>query len=264
MKISGTTIQITSRQLSAYLRALGLIVFVVAGQFTFSRSTANAQTPALKTVPSKDVIAFLNQSIQWYQHTQTERQLVTTPEDIDFLTSDHQAADQIIRLSFDFATADADVRAKQKAPTASPDESALASQTNYQSLLTMASKADQQLKDTQDEMEGLKRKLDTAKGADRAKIQSTISELQSEVDLDATRRDVLRNMVDFVGNLDSSGGVAGGLRSTVEELRRAVPAAAVPPPAQSGAGAQKTQASPQADANALALANLPIRKAEPS
>jgi small-conductance mechanosensitive channel len=264
MKIFGTRVQITSRQLSACFRALLLIAFIIAAQFTSSHSASNAQTPALKTVPAKDVIAFLNQSVQWYQHIQTERQIVTTPDDINFLTSDQQAADQIIRLSFDFAAADATVRAKQKTTTASPDQSAIASESNYQSLLTLASKADQQLKDTQDELEGLKRKLETAGPSDRAKIQSTIAELQSEVDLDATRRDVLRNMVDFVGNLDSSGGAAGGLRSEVEELRRAVPAAAVPPSTQSGAGAQKIQVAPQADANALALANLPVRKAEPS
>src|ERR1700722_7079172 len=117
MKISGTTIQITSRCLSECFRALLLVCFIVAAQLAAGHSTANAQTPALKTVPPKDVIAFLNQSIQWYQHTQTERQLVTTPEDVNFLTSDQQAADQIIRLSFDFATADADVRAKQKTTT---------------------------------------------------------------------------------------------------------------------------------------------------
>jgi small-conductance mechanosensitive channel len=71
-------------------------------------------------------------------------------------------------------------------------------------------------------------------------------------------------MVDFVGNLDASGGAAGSLRSEVEELRRAVPAAAAPSAAQTGTAAQKVQVAPQPDPNAVALANLPVRRAEPS
>ncbi len=257
------------RTLSACSRALVLIVSLTAAPFISIHFAARAQASALNTVPSAQVIAYLNQSIQWYQHLQLERQLVTVPEDVNFLASDQQTADQIIRLSFDFATADADLRVKQKAATANPDQTAIATESNYQSLLTLANKADQQLKDTQEELDGLKRKLLSANSADRGKIQSTISELQSEIDLDATRRDSLRDMVDFVGGLDSSGGGAGTLRSQIEELRRAVPAATLPPArtattAQAATAAQTTQPAAQPDANALFLANLPVRKAEPS
>ena len=253
------------------LRALVIIACFAYGPLVSIHFSASAQVPALKTVPPADVIAFLNQSIQWYQHIQLERQLVTAPEDVNFLTSDQQTADQVIRLSFDFATADADLRAKQKAATASPDQAAIASETNYQSLLTLANKADQQLKDTQDEMDGLKRKVVSASPAERPKIESTIAELQGEIDLDTTRRDALRDMVDFVGGLDASGGGAGSLRSAIEELRRAVPAAAAPASSVSTrtsstaqTAQQAPQQTPQPDANALFLANLPVRHAEPS
>ena len=261
-----TTSSSFPRALCVRLRALVIITFFAAGPLVSIYSSTNAQVPALNTVPPTQVIAFLNQSIQWYQHIQLERQLVTEPEDVNFLTSDQQTADQVIRLSFDFATADADLRAKQKAATASPDQAAIASESNYQSLLTLANKADQQLKDTQDEMDGLKRKLVTASSAERPKMESTIAELQGEIDLDTTRRDALRDMVNFVGGLDSSGAGAGSLRSEIEELRRAVPAAAAPPPSsvQTNTPAQTVQQPPQPDANALFLANLPVRRAEPS
>jgi small-conductance mechanosensitive channel len=275
MKKSSTIAWSLPRTLSVCLRALVIVACFASGPLVSIYFSASAQVPALKTVPPTDVIAFLNQSIQWYQHIQLERQLVTAPEDVNFLTSDQQTADQVIRLSFDFATADADLRAKQKAATASPDQAAIASETNYQSLLTLANKADQQLKDTQDEMDGLKRKVVSASPGERPKIESTIAELQGEIDLDTTRRDALRDMVDFVGGLDSSGGGAGSLRSAIEELRRAVPAAAAPAPSLSTRTSttaqtaqqppqQAPQQAPQPDANALFLANLPVRHAEPS
>jgi small-conductance mechanosensitive channel len=265
MKESKRTVSKFFRVLTACLRAVFFVACVAASPLIGIHPGANAQTLALNTTPSAQVIAYLNQSIQWYQHIQLERQLVTVPEDVNFLASDQQTADQIIRLSFDFATADADLRAKQKAAASNTDQTAIASESNYQSLLALANKADQQLKDTQEELDGLKRKLLSANSADRGKIQSTISELQSEVDLDATRRDALRDMVDFVGGLDASGGGAGSLRSQIEELRRAVPAAALPSArTQTGTTAQTVQPAPQPDTNAIFLANLPVRKAEPS
>ncbi len=265
MKKSPTTNFSFSRTLHACSRALFLIACFAALPLTSIYFTAHAQTPTLNTVPSAQVISYLNQSIQWYQHIQLERQLVTVPEDVNFLASDQQTADQIIRLSFDFATADADLRAKQKVATANPDQAAITDQTNYQSLLTLANKADQQLKQAQDELEALKRKLSSAGAGDRAKIESTISEQQGEIDLATTRRDSLHDMVDFVGSLDSSGGGTGSLRSQIEESRRAVPAAALPPARTlTATTAQSAQQAPQPDANALFLANLPIRKAEPS
>ena len=265
MKNSSTTKFSFAPTLSVCVRALILIVCLAIAPLISIHFTAHAQTPALNTVPSAQVISYLNQSIQWYQHIQLERQLVTVPEDVNFLASDQQTADQIIRLSFDFATADADLRAKQKIATANPDQSAITDQTNYDSLLALANKADQQLKDTQEELDGLKRKLLSANAADRTKLESTISELQGEIDLDTTRRDALHDMTDFVGGLDSSGGGAKTLRSQIEDLRRAVPAAALPPArTATPATTQTAQPAPQPDANALFLANLPVRKAEPS
>jgi len=74
----------------------------------------------------------------------------------------------------------------------------------------------------------------------------------------------MQNMVDFVGNLDTNGGAAGSLRAEVEELRRAVPAAATPSSSQTSSGTQKTPAAPPPDTNAVALTNLPVRRADPS
>lgn len=254
------------RKLSKCSRALMLIACFATAPLISIYFTARAQTPALNTVPSAQVIAYLNQSIQWYQHIQIERQLVTVPEDVNFLASDQQVADQIIRLSFDFATADADIRAKQKAATSNPEQTAVSSESNYQSLAALANKADQQLKQAQDDLDAMKRKLSSANEAERTKLQSTISEQQSEVDLAATRRDALHDMVDFVGGLDSSGGGTGNLRAQIEELRRAVPAAATTPTARSSTAttSQPSQTTAQPDANALFLANLPVRKTEPS
>jgi len=267
MKKSPTTTFNFSRAIAVCLRTLAIIACCAAAPFISIYFSAHAQTPPLNSVPSAQVVAYLNQSIQWYQHIQLERQLVTVPEDVNFLASDQQTADQIIRLSFDFATADADLRAKQKVATANPDQSAITDQTNYQSLLSLANKADQQLKDAQADLEEMKRKLSTASATDRAKIESTISEQQGEIDLATTRRDALHDMTDFVGGLDSSGGAAGSLRSQIEELRRAVPAAALPPartPAATTATTAQAAQPTQPDANALFLANLPVRKAEPS
>jgi small-conductance mechanosensitive channel len=226
----------------ACIRVLILIVAI----FLLSSSRqppAETQSVALQPADPHQVLLFLDQSVDWYRHFPVEQQLVTQPADAPFLKDDRQLADRIISLSFEFALADADLQA-QHAGTANPDpdQSGPSAQSKYRSLLDMAAKADQLVKQAQDELAHNRQKLASASGRDRTVIESTIAELQGEIDLAQTRRDVLRNMAEFVGGLDSGGATAGSLRAQIQELQRSVPAATsqpaapgqTPPPAEAG------------------------------
>src|ERR1051325_5710626 len=97
-----------------------------------------------------DIIPFLNQTIVWYRQITLQQQLATEPSDVLFLNDNRQIADQIVRLSFDFA------RARAQALSSQPEGiSAQASGPNsqYQRLADAATKADQQVKSTQQEID---------------------------------------------------------------------------------------------------------------
>src|SRR5262249_61872751 len=52
---------------------------------------------------SEDIIPFLNQTIVWSRQLSAQQQLVTEPSDALFLNDSRQIADQVVKLSFDWA-----------------------------------------------------------------------------------------------------------------------------------------------------------------
>lgn len=218
-----------------------LLAFLLTLFVPGSTQNENAATPSRPT--SKDVINYLNQTLAWYRHFPVEEQLATEPRDVLFLNENRQLAEQVVRLSFDFAKAEA----QNLAPVApTPDQTDAAGQSRYQSLLAIAAKADQQVKESQADLDSLKKKLDTATGASRDALKSAIARAESELDLAQTRRDAMRSMVDFMGNASGTSG-ASTLRAQVEELERTLPTAVRPASAQ--AEARTTVSTMAANAN---------------
>src|SRR5262249_44720516 len=131
---------------------------------------------------------------------------------------------QVVRLAFEYARADAkqlaqaskasDQTSSQGAPT---DASA-----QYQRLNQAAQKVDQQLQETQEEVQSFRDQLSRAPSSKRAGIRSQIDEIQSEIGLLQVRKDALENLAEFV----TSGGDTGapGLSAQIEALARSVPA----------------------------------------
>jgi small-conductance mechanosensitive channel len=198
-------------------------------------SLAVAQTP-LKPDNSQDIISFLNQTILWYRQLTVQQQLATEPSDVLFLNDNRQLADETVRLSFDFARAQAQALAHSN-PAAAAGTGPGA---RYQNLFNMAATADQQVKQSQADLERLQRELETATGRKRRTLESTIAETQSELQLRQARRDSLKNMITFVSGANVGGVASGTLQSQIEELARTVPAVATTAP-QSTTG----QPSPQ-------------------
>src|SRR5215471_9592499 len=89
---------------------LGLIALILCGIYRLGL----AQSPSPANLPgAQDVIGFLNQSIDWHRQIVVEEQVATDQNDLLFVNDDRATAKQVLRLSFDFAHADAQVLASQ-------------------------------------------------------------------------------------------------------------------------------------------------------
>jgi small-conductance mechanosensitive channel len=164
----------------------------------------------------QDTLAYLNQTIDWYRQLAVEERIATETADVRFLNDDRQTAKQILQLAFDFARAEAKLLAAAKAvPAATGDTS----DTQAQALAQATAKADSEVRDSKTELEGLKQKLQTAQGKDRRELQSTIDELQSEINLDQTRAETFHSILQFVGE----GSSGGSLTAQIDELQRSIP-----------------------------------------
>jgi small-conductance mechanosensitive channel len=202
---------------------------------------AQDSTPA----PSgEDIISFLNQTIVWSRQLSTQQQLVTEPSDALFLNDNRQVADQVVKLSFDFARARAQAMATQ--PSGGNNGQGQAS-SQYQRLADSASKADQQVKDSQRELDRLRQQLASAPAKKKRSLQAAIDEVESEQELFQARRDTLRNMLQFATGKASGNGSSGGLLAQVEELSHTV-TSALNQDSDNATSAQKTATSAAAAA----------------
>lgn len=222
------------------LSALVLVLTLVAAGLSLAQ-----ESPAPSENSGEEIVPFLNQTIVWYRQLASQQQVANEPSDVLFLNDNKQVADQVVRLAFDYA------RARAQALSSSNTSSAPSSSNTpnqYQRLADAATKADQQVKNSQQEIENFRRQLLTATGARRRQLQATLDETQAELDLFQARRDTLRNMLQFAtGNSGALG--TSTLSGQIDELARAVPSAALGP----SSGGENTKNS-SGQSNAISVA----------
>lgn len=204
---------------------------------------------------ANEVIRYLNQNINWYQQLGMEQQIADEPSDALILNDNRQIADQVVRLAFDYARAEAASIAKQGTDTSSDNLNSAAAR--FQSLNQLSTKLDGQAKELQGEMDSLRQKLETVTGKKRQLVKNDLEETQSELQLVNVRRDVIRSMLEFVSGASASGVGASGLRGQIEALARSVPAANSAQGNDQNNGAHATTAG-------TAVSVAPNTKAEPS
>lgn len=212
---------VLSTRLWSLWRKLGLLASSsLLAFFLLLLGRGYAQNNSTPTDAS-DVIQFLNQSISWYRELSVQRTIAEEPSDVLALNDNKQVADQVVRLAFEYARAQADLLSRQN-QNATPEQQSTTSQA--QSLQQLSAKLDSQVHELQGEIDQLRQKLETASGKKRRDLQSQLAETQSEVDLTNARRDAIRSMVEFVNGASATGLGATGLRAQVEALARAAPA----------------------------------------
>jgi Mechanosensitive ion channel len=183
--------------------------------------SAQVSPPAPDLPSDQQVLAFLTESIDWYRHRAVEEQLATEPVDLVFLEDNRPVAAQIMQLSFDFARADASLAAtfqggKQKASAAV----ASGSSPHLAHFVQLESNADSASRQADQEVETIKNKLVTARGAERRTLQAALDVTQRRLDLLQAGAASLRELVEFV---QATGGRQSDLASSIEDLAGTVP-----------------------------------------
>jgi len=167
---------------------------------------------------AQDTLAYLNQAIDWYRHLSVEEGIAVDPADIRFLNDDRQVAKQILQLSFDFARSNAKLLTNQNAPAADPSDEPRPNR----GLSRAAASAEADARTAQAELDSLREKIQTAPEKNRRQLQSTIDEVQSELNLAKTRSETFRSIVEFMGD-GGGAGTGSNLRAQIDELQKSVP-----------------------------------------
>jgi small-conductance mechanosensitive channel len=222
-----------------WVLALGLTLLATA------TVTVTGQQSAGSGNEGDGVLAFLEQSVSWYRQVTAQQQLVTEPNDAIVFGENRRIADQVMRLAFEFARGRAKALAKSGAGAVQEQPEASA---QYQNLRDLVARTDAQVKQTEQELAGLKQKLATAPEKKREVLKSQVAEVQSELDLTQARQEVLRNMLEFTSAAATSNAHQSGLSARIEVLARSLPASAT----ESPAGGEKAEKNDTAVAPVVA------------
>jgi small-conductance mechanosensitive channel len=199
-----------------------LLACVIAGAGPLVPQQNNSAPP-----DSAKVIQFLNQTIDWYRTVGTEQQISVDKNVVTVGTDNRQMANQIVRLAFDFARAEADSISRANKPNATPEEAAGAA--HDRALVGLQAKLDKQTQDAKSELETLRQQLPSTTGKKRQQLQSQIAEVQAELDLANARKDSISSMVEFSQTTGSSSRV-GGLKAQIQTLSESLPVEVTAPP----------------------------------
>ena len=177
------------RPVACVLLQIGFVVALSAGV-----------SPKPSEVPSsQQVVEFLTDSIDWYRHRAVERQIATEPVDLTFLEDNRPLAREIARLAFDFARADAAILSRpaessDKQNTGEPSGSS----PDLQQFLLWQRETEAATQQATQEIEEIRRKLLTAHGEDRRKLQAAMGAAQGRVSVLQAGSATLQQLVEFV------------------------------------------------------------------
>src|ERR1700678_2416810 len=128
--------------------------------------------PSTYQLPSNsEVIGYLLQSVNWYRHVYTERQVANEPADLMFLDDNQAIERQIVKLSFEFAKADAMLEASTTSSHGRPTSSdpPAADLAHFIELKNRNGRLSQQ---AIEEIKNLDKKVNRAKGHDHRKLKA--------------------------------------------------------------------------------------------
>src|ERR1700731_1386705 len=183
-----------------------LTVFIAAvtalGQSTGPSSSLAHQDPGR-------IIQFLSSTISWYRQRAAEQKLADEPSDLTFAQENARVADQVVQQAFEYGRNQAQLQSKHP-PGQQPQGQ---NSAEYQGLSQALQKVEQQIQDTQAELQSDREQLAKSGPAKRKLIQATIEELQGELSLLNARRDALQAMAEFVSSSGSGNRV--GLRAQI-------------------------------------------------
>jgi hypothetical protein len=184
---------------------------------------ADDNPPSTYQLPSNsEVIGYILQSVNWYRHVYTEKQVADGTADLMFLDDNQAIERQIVKLSFEFAKADATLETSAASlhvgTTLSHPPAA-----DFAHFIELKDRNDQLSQQAIDEIKNLDKRLNKAKGADRRRLQAAEEDAQTRLQLLEAVAQGLNDLVEFVQSPGEGQGPSGHLDSTIDDLAQSIP-----------------------------------------
>ncbi len=131
------------------------IVFTTLTLALTAPGQGNAPGSSTAKQDTGKIVQFLSSTISWYRQRAAEDKLVTEPSDLTFSQENARVADQVVQQAFDYGRNEAQLRSKLHPEK--PVEGG--SSAEFQGLAQALQKVEQQIQDTQAEIQSNREKL---------------------------------------------------------------------------------------------------------
>jgi hypothetical protein len=208
--------------------------------------------PSTYQLPSNsEVIGYLLQSVNWYRHGYNERQVAVEPADL-MLLDDNQALErQIVKLSFEFAKAEATLQtstASSRGGTTPSD-----APPDLAHFIELKNRNDQLAQQTMQEIKNLDERLHKAKSADRRTLEAAEEDAQTRLQLLDAVAQGLNDLVAFVQGSGEGQAQSEHLDSTIDALAQSIPEVTSPSPSAAVPLQEANSRTASRDAGVLGL-----------
>ncbi len=169
------------------------------------------------------VIGYLLQSVNWYRHVYTERQVASDPGDLVFLNDNQAIESQIVKLSFEFAKADAALAKTASSAHDAAMTSAAPSSVDLAHFVELKNRNDQVTQQTRADIGKLKEKIASARKADRKKLKAALDDAQSRLELLQAVSQAVNDLIQFVQTARTARANTATLDLTIDDLAQSIP-----------------------------------------
>jgi hypothetical protein len=195
-----------------------IFAIAISGALSADTTQGSYQLPS-----DAQVIGYLLQSVNWYRHVYSERQVASDPGDLVFLNDNQAIETQIVELSFEFAKADAALAktaASPHDPTATLASPASADLAHFIELKNRNDKVTQQ---TSADIEKLNENIASARRTDRKKLEAALDDAQSRLELLQAVSQAVNDLIQFVETARTPQANTATLDLTIDDLAQSIP-----------------------------------------
>lgn len=169
------------------------------------------------------VIGYLLQSVTWHHHLYTERLVASDPADLVFLNDNQALESQIVKLSFEFAKADAALAETATSPHDAPATLEAPASGDLAHFIALQNRNDQLTQQTSEDIGKLNENIASARKADRKKLNAALDDAQSRLELLQAVSQALNDLIQFVQTARTAQPNAATLDLTIDDLAQSVP-----------------------------------------
>jgi hypothetical protein len=182
-----------------------------------------AASPRTYEIPSNEqIVGYLLQSVNWYRHVYAEQQVANGPAGLIFLDDNRAMELQIVKLSFDFAKADATLETTALSPHDEPTRSGRPI-SDLAHFIELKNRNDQVRREAIQEVETLNNKIARAKNSEHQELKAVLEDAEGRLQLLEAFAQTINDLIGFVESSRAGQAHVGALDSTIDRLAQSIP-----------------------------------------